>query len=284
MREVVVHVLATGACSHPQAMTLRGGTWGPREFPALPTLLLHPVEGPILFDTGYAGRFLAATRPFPERFYGLLTPMQLGPGQDAASQCRVLGIEPAAVRHVVLSHFHADHVAGLHDFPSARIHCARAGLAQATRGGRWRSVCGGVLRGLLPPDIAARAQFFEDAACVSLPSDAKPFTEGVDLLGDGALLAVELPGHCPGHWGLMVADSRRGLHFLVADAAWSSAAIRGNMPPPALTTAFLGSTNPYRKTLAALHALQVRNPDLVLTPYHCAERAACLRPAKDAAG
>jgi glyoxylase-like metal-dependent hydrolase (beta-lactamase superfamily II) len=283
MREVDVHVFAAGACRHPHAMTLRGGGWRPKEFPSLPTLLVHPVEGPILFDTGYSRRFLEATRSFPERLYGLLTPMQLRPGQDAASQCRALGNEPASVRHVVLSHFHADHVAGLQDFPSARIHCSRAGLAQATRGGRWRSVCGGVLRALLPVDLATRVRFFEDAPRVSLPPDAKPFTDGVDLLGDGALLAVELPGHCPGHWGLMVADSRRGLHFLVADAAWSSAAIRLNVPPPMLTTTFLGETTPYRKTLTALHALQIRNPDLMITPYHCAERAASLLRAIDVA-
>ncbi|MBA4342788.1 MAG: MBL fold metallo-hydrolase [Methylibium sp.] len=283
MREVDVHVLATGACFHPQAMTLKGGGWGAKEFPSLPTLLVHPVEGPILFDTGYSRRFVEATRPFPERLYGFLTPMQLRPGQDAASQCRALGIEPTSVRHIVLSHFHADHVAGLQDFPSARIHCARAGLAQATRGGRLRSLCGGVLRALLPTDLATRAMFFEDAPRVSLPPDARPFTEGVDLLGDGALLAVELPGHCPGHWGLMVADSRRGLHFLVADAAWSSEAIRHNRPPPALTTTFLGDVTPYRKTLAALHALHTRNPDLMITPYHCAERAASLLRATEAA-
>jgi glyoxylase-like metal-dependent hydrolase (beta-lactamase superfamily II) len=275
MREVAVRLLAAGSCRHPQAMTLRGGSWGAATFPALPALLVHPVEGPILFDTGYAAGFLEATRPFPERFYRWLTPMQLPAGGDVASQCRALGIAPEAVRHVVLSHFHADHVAGLQAFASARIHCARAGLLGATRAGRWRSVCGGVLRGLLPSDIAQRARFFEDAKRVTLPSDAIPFTEGVDLLGDGSLLAVELPGHCPGHWGLMVADAHRGLHFLVADAAWSLEAIRRNAPPPALTTAFLGSTRRYRDTLAALHALHVRNPDLVLTPYHCMERAAC---------
>ncbi|HZY19952.1 MAG TPA: MBL fold metallo-hydrolase [Ramlibacter sp.] len=252
-------------------MTLRGGAWRPVEFPARPTLLVHPEEGPVLFDTGYADAFTEATRPVPERFYRWLTPMRLPPGLDAASQCRSLGIEPAEVRHVVLSHFHADHVAGLNDFPAARIHCARAGLADATRGGRWRSVCAGVLRGLLPADIASRARFFEERPRVALPSDARPFTEGADVLGDGSLLAVELPGHCPGHWGLLVADARRGLNFLVADATWSVEAVRTNTPPPALTTGFLGSTRRYRATLGALHVLHVRNPDLVLTPYHGAD-------------
>lgn len=272
MREVEVHLFASGACRHPAAMTQRGAGWRSARFPALPALLVHPSEGPILFDTGYAAGFTEATQPFPERFYRWLTPMELPAGDDAASRCRARGIDPATVRHVVLSHFHGDHIAGLSQFVSARIHCARAGLDDAMRGGRWRSIRRGVLRALLPPDLVERARFFEDAPSVALPADARPFTRGADLLGDGSLLAVELPGHCPGHWGLLVADARRGLHFLVADAAWSLEAIRGNRPPPAVTTAFLGATQRYRATLAALHALHVRNPDLVLTPYHCAER------------
>jgi glyoxylase-like metal-dependent hydrolase (beta-lactamase superfamily II) len=278
MREVEVHVLAAGSCKHPQAATLRGGRWSPVAFPALPALLIHPLEGPILFDTGYAPAFDRATHPFPERMYRWLTPMRLDAGRDAASQCRARGFEPGDVRHVVLSHFHADHIAGLHDFPQARIHCARGGFVHATTRGRWRSVCSGVLKGLLPHDIAARAKFFEEAPARELCADARPFTQGADLLGDGSLLAVELPGHCPGHWGLLVADARCGLHFLVGDAAWSLGAIRSNTPPPWLTAAFLGRARLYRETLDALHTLHKRNPDLVITPYHCQERAAALRP------
>jgi glyoxylase-like metal-dependent hydrolase (beta-lactamase superfamily II) len=273
MREVGLHLLAAGHCLHPEAMTLRGGSLRPRAFPALPALILHPVEGPILFDTGYAPAFEAATEPFPERLYRWLTPMQLTVGQDAASLLRSRGIAAHDVRHVVLSHFHADHVAGLRDFPRAAVHCARGGLQAATSSGRWRAVCGGMLRGLLPADLPARARCFEDAARISLPPDLHPFRDAADLLGDGSLLAVELPGHCPGHWGLLVNDVAFGLHFLVADAAWSLQAVRQNRPPPWITTAFLGESAPARATLAALHALQRRNPEIRITPYHCQERA-----------
>ncbi len=277
MREVTVHVMASGWCRHPEAMTLRDGSWRSTEFPALPTLLMHPIEGPVLFDTGYAPAFTEVTRALPERFYRWLTPMQLPPGHDAASRCRELGVSPEDVRHIVLSHFHADHVAGLKAFGNAAVHCARAGFVDALRGGRFRSVCNGVLRGLLPVDLPARAQFFEDRPRVALPRDLHPFKEGADLLGDGSLLAVELPGHCPGHWGLLVADRTRGLHFLVADAAWSLDAITRNVPPPAFTTAFLGTTKSARQTLAALHSLRKDNADVLITPYHCRQRAAAVR-------
>ena len=85
---------------------------------------------------------------------------------------------------------------------------------------------------------------------------------------------MELPGHCPGHWGLVLNDARWGLHFLVADAAWSLDAIRRDVPPPALTSGLLGNTGRTRETLHRLHQLHRRNPDLRLTPCHCSERAA----------
>lgn len=274
MREVRSFPLDTGSCRHPARMTIRDGGWQPIDYPAVAMLIVHPEEGPILFDTGYDPAFLIATEAFPERFYRIATPVELAEGRDAASQCAAHGVQPEDIRHLILSHFHADHIAGTHRFPNARIHCARAGLEDSRRGGRLARTRRGILSALIPDDIAARAAFFEDAARLDLPRDLLPFERGADILGDGSLLAVELPGHCPGHWGLVMNDARWGLHFLIADAAWSLDAVRRNMPPPAVTTTFLGHTQRVRGTLGALHRLWQRNPDVRITPCHCPERAA----------
>lgn len=274
MREVQTIPLLTGHCRHPELMTIRGGTVRPVAFPAVAMLLIHPEEGPILFDTGYDPAFLAATARLPERFYRWATPVTLPEGRDAASQLRARGIDPGAVRHVVLSHFHGDHVAGLHAFPRAAIHCARAGLEDLARHGRFGATRRGLLPALLPADLASRARFFEDAARCPLPGAFQPFADGADLLGDGSLLAAELPGHCPGHWGLALHDARWGLHFLVADAAWSLRAIEQDRPPPALTSGWLGNARQTRATLRNLHLLTRRNPELRLSPCHCPQRAA----------
>lgn len=274
MREVRSIPLLTGRCRHPQVTTLRGGSLRPVDHPSVAMLLIHPEEGPILFDTGYDPAFLRATARFPERLYRLATPVDIPDGADAAGQCRALGHDPADARHVVLSHFHGDHVAGLRAFPRATIHCARAGLEDLRRHGRFGATRRGLLPALLPGDLEQRAAFFEDAARVSLPHDFGPFESAADILGDGSLLAVELPGHCPGHWGLALCDARWGSHFLVADAAWSLRAIRENRPPPAFATGWLGNTARTQTTLGALHRLHLRNPDLRLTPCHCPERAA----------
>jgi glyoxylase-like metal-dependent hydrolase (beta-lactamase superfamily II) len=252
-------------------MTRRDAGLAPAVFPALAALIVHPDEGPMLFDTGYDPAFFAATEPFPERLYRWTTPVSLAPGEAVADQLPAFGFGPEDIRAVVVSHFHGDHIAGLTRFPNARIVCARAGLAQVQRKGRVDRVRRGVLAALAPADIAARAVFFEDRPQVPLGPDMAPFETGADLLGDGALLAVQLPGHCPGHWGLLVRQDDDRTRFLIADAAWSSGAVRDDAPPPRLTTALLGETGPYRGTLNALHRLWARNPELLVTPSHCGE-------------
>jgi len=148
--------------------------------------------------------------------------------------------------------------------------------------GVWRGLSGGMLPSLVPPDIDGRALFFEDCARVALPAAYAPFDEGADLIGDGSLLAVELPGHCPGHWGLAARGEDDRLHFLIGDAAWSSRAVRENRPPPALVTGLLGDTAVYRKTLLGLHCTAEAARDLLITPAHCSERAAEIRAGRPA--
>lgn len=268
------HVLQAGLCYHPAGMARRGAGFCPAEFPALAGLILHPTEGAILFDTGYDPAFFSATREMPERLYRWATPVKLKEGHAVADQLRRYGLSPYDVRSVVISHFHGDHIAGLHAFPKARLFCSRLGADELTQSNRFGRVRRGLLSTLAPEDLHQRAHFFEDMPPVSLSGDVKPFETGADLFGDGSLMAVRLPGHCVGHWGLLFSDESGRQTFLVGDAAWSLRAVRGNIPPPRLTTALLGDTKTYRDTLHDLHALQNRNGEILLAPSHCPEIAA----------
>ncbi|MGZ8284305.1 MAG: MBL fold metallo-hydrolase [Allosphingosinicella sp.] len=271
MKEVGLRIVTTGSCRHPEIATIRRGAWRPATFPALVGLIAHPAEGLILFDTGYDPAFLEATRRLPERLYRWLTPPDIA--SPVADRLEAEGVAPGEVRHIVLSHFHGDHVSGLGRFPKAMVHCSKAGLSSVWGRGRVRALAAGTPLELLPPDLPERCAYFEDRPSIPLSRDLLPFASGADVLGDGSVVAVPLPGHCPGHWGLVLREPR-GLHFLVADASWSSRAIRENRPAPYFTAAFLGNARTGRETLSKLHALRVRNPDILLTPSHCAERAA----------
>ena len=277
MRRCSVHILQAGYCRHCEALSIRGGALRPVMFPALVGLIIHPSEGPVLFDTGYDPAFFTATEPFPQRLYRWTTPPIIPPGDTVAAQLARFGLAPADIRLIILSHFHADHIAGLVQFPAARVLCTRAGLEAARRGSSFAAVRHGVLRALIPADLDARVRFAEDCPCTFLSSAFAPFTEAADLLGDGSLLGLDLPGHAPGQLGLAVQDESGRDHLLAADAAWSCRAIRENRPPPAIVTGLLGNTATYRQTLRCLHLAAQHNKELVFTPSHCLERAAAIK-------
>ncbi|WP_296678658.1 MBL fold metallo-hydrolase [Novosphingobium sp.] len=274
MIRVGLRWLARGSCRHPEIMTMAGGSLCAVDFPAMVGIIDHPVRGTLLFDTGYDPAFLAATQPFPERFYRWTTPVQIGAAQSWSTWLADSGIDPDSIAGTILSHFHGDHVAGMVHLADRPIHCARAGLEALRRPGRIRQLRSGHLAALVPKTADAHARFFEDAPAVQLPAAFAPFAEGRDILGDGSLLAVELPGHCAGHWGLALRTQDDRDVLLAADAVWAGKAIDLRRAPPMLTTALLGQTRPYRETLHRLHAARCNNADLVILPSHCAHSAA----------
>lgn len=273
MKRVGLRWVSRGSCSHPELMTLKGGSLCAAEFPAMVGIIRHPDRGIFLFDTGYDDAFLQATDPFPERLYRWMTPPNLGDCGDTESWLARYGVAIDEIAGIILSHFHGDHVAGLRTFRRVPVYCSAAGFARIHSGNRLGRVRQGFLRSLLPSDLHQRASFFEDLSEVELPADYRPFETGRDLLGDGSLLAVDLPGHCAGHWGLALRTMDGRFTLLAADAAWSSRAIAEAIPPPRLTTALLGNTRAYRQTLDGLHAACRANPDLLILPSHCSVAA-----------
>ncbi len=275
--------LERGSCSHPQAMTIGGGSLCPVSFPAMVGVIRHPSRGVFLFDTGYDPAFIAATRAFPERFYRWTTPVRIGPREEWRAWLSAHDIAESEIAGTILSHFHGDHVAGMAHLADRPVFCARAGLEQLRRPGRIARVRQGLLAALVPEVMDAKAQFFEDAPARALPSAFAPFAEGRDILGDASMLAVELPGHCAGHWGLALTTESGQPVLLAADAVWSGRSIAERRPPPRITTALLGDTRRYRQTLDLLSAAAASNRELAILPSHCAHSARAFRGGDDGA-
>ncbi|MGU3576684.1 MBL fold metallo-hydrolase [Brucellaceae bacterium C25G] len=264
-------LLRVGHCLAPKALTAKGASWRITSFPAGVALIDHPDAGSILFDTGYGSAFMEATNSFPERIYRWLTPVRLADHEVLPRQLTRLGISQPDL--VFFSHLHADHAAGffdLEDAPERLITSTKA--IDGLKEGRIRSLRSGCPRGLRDRLRKLSFKTIEQHKSVDLAVfGLAAFGVGFDLLNDGSVIAVSLPGHGHGQFGLYLPKLVDGAAFLIADAAWSLAALRNNTPPPFATLHGLGDAKAYLKTFKALRDLHLSQPDLRLIASHCSE-------------
>ena len=232
-------------------------TWRFAKVQAVFLAIHHPREGWVLVDTGYGGQFFNATRSWPFRFYRWIIPATpAGPTSDTLSQAK---IDPSEIRHLVVTHFHADHIGGLAEFPHAQIHYhenARVPLQALSPIAQCRAA---FLPKFVPPWLQKQSRIISaDAFRVS----SLPFGT-FDLFGDGLIDLVDLPGHAPGHLGLRF--SSQGREYLYAtDAFWETAQIEEAVDPFGFVLNFEWSPAEYKKTIQDLRALAaVRKYEIV---------------------
>jgi glyoxylase-like metal-dependent hydrolase (beta-lactamase superfamily II) len=267
---VQLRILNTGFCYHPEAIVIQGGRWKQTRFPATFALIEHSELGVILFDTGYTERFFNATQPFPFRLYRWVTPVYTQATESAREQLEQLGISATSVRYIFISHFHADHIAGLKDFPQATFICSRLVQENLLPLSPWSSTQAGFLKTLLPDDFSARCRYLEEYPVQKLSDTLHPFEQGIDLAGDGTLLAISLPGHHPGHYGLLC-QTETGPVFLVGDACWHQRSYQDGRGPHPITTLILEDFSGTQATIQKLAQLHKTNPALRIIPTHCPE-------------
>lgn len=263
------HWLKVGHCKHPECVAMRGGRWKSVLFPALCALIVHPVRGNILFDTGYSQHFLQATQPLPERLYRWTTPMTLAPEEVLTQQLAQLGIEAADINYVVISHMHGDHIAGLRDFPNAKLIISRAEYDSASSMSRLGGLMHGCLFKLLPPDFADRAIFVEDRTSLDLPAELAALGVGFDIFGDSSLIAIPLPGHSKGQMGVSFKRNDDRRIFLVADACWSMEALKNNQLPTWLASRIFNNVRQYQRSFEGLRKIAAIPDGALLLPSHC---------------
>ena len=258
-----------GYCVHPEAVVTPGADWKTIQFPAMFALIQHPT-GNLLFDTGYSDRFFQATARFPNRLYAMITPVFLQPQESAVEQLASKGITADSIRYVFVSHFHADHIGGLKDFPQATFICDRTGYEAVNQKQGMGALIAGFLPELLPSDFEERALFTDEMPRVKVIPGL--FETGFDVLGDRSLIAIELPGHATGQLGLLFrAQAGRQTYFLVADACWSSQAYRELVAPSAIAQIIFSDRAAYKSTLEKLHQLHLQHSEIQIVPTHCGE-------------
>ena len=173
-------------------------------------LLVETADGLVLVDSGLglkdaadpAGRFGGARHLMRPAF---------DPAEAAVNQVAALGFDPRDVRHVVLTHFDADHTGGLADFPWARVHLTAAENDAALHP-----------RGMTEKGRYLPSQRAHGPAIVEHTPDRteswRGFPGAAELTGIApGIVLIDLPGHTRGHaavavdagdhWVLHVGDS-----------------------------------------------------------------------------
>jgi glyoxylase-like metal-dependent hydrolase (beta-lactamase superfamily II) len=264
---VTVELLQVGSARH------RGDMVGlpTREhvdFPVNVALIRHPNRGAILFDTGYGSSILQAPG-LGFAVYRRVFTVALPEHQRIDVQLRKRGIEPDQIDRIILSHGHADHIGGLADLPSLPVTWSRATRDDFSTGTALSRALRGMFPALLPPHLAATAALLDDCPTVDVSALLPGFDRGFDMLGDGALIGVPLPGHARGQFGVLCRTKDKPPIFLIADAAWVIENVTGTAQPRRILDLIVDDADAYHRTLALLRRLHVLRPDMIIVPSHC---------------
>lgn len=267
---VKVNFFSAGYCTHPEKIVIKGGSSKPVKFYATFVLIEHPEKGLILFDTGYSERFYTETKNFPFNIYAKITPVYFKEENGTAFQLRQSGINPGDIKLIILSHFHADHIGGVKDFPNAEFLCYKSAYEEIKGKKSLAALKKGFLPGLLPCDFELRLKFANSLNKINISEDYSPFETGFDVFDDRSLIAVDISGHSEGQSGLFI-NTGNEIYFLVADACWLSKSYQKFILPHPLADIAFSCKKEYLSTLKKLHELYKKRPDINIMPSHCPE-------------
>ena len=200
----------TASLSVPQ-WTLRSGGRGKMVLPVRCGVVQHPREGLVLLDMGSAHRSDDVKPSWPLGIYERVLGFDHH-GVGMAEHLTTHGLSTQDVRHVILTHLHADHLGDWRLFPHATFWVHKQAVEQALSFLSWTK---GVFSELLPP--LDRIKTF-DISETKTPLDALSQDEVFSPL-EGIRL-VSLPGHVAGHCGVWV-DGKNGSVFYASDVSWT---------------------------------------------------------------
>ena len=150
--------------------------------------LIRHAKGLLLWDTGVPD----AVAAMPDGMVVANGAITYRRTRTLAAQLAEIGVKPADVTYVAVSHTHGDHVGNIGLFPSSTVLIQGAEYDWA----------------MTQP---VKPAFAATATIARLAGDR-------DVFGDGSVTVLSTPGHTPGHQSLLVLLTRTGALVLSGDA------------------------------------------------------------------
>ena len=151
-------------------------------------------------------------------------------------QLAKLGIKPDQISIVGISHEHFDHTGQAADFPNAKLLIGKGDVDD--------------MRGPNAESGKALAHWLSGGGAL------EPVSGDKDIFGDGSVVMLDLPGHTPGHHGLLVKLQHKGYVLLSGDVSHFTTNYDANGVPSFNSNRAdtLASLDRFKKLAANLHA------------------------------
>ena len=182
--------------------------------------VIEHAKGLILFDTGQDRASVTDDAYFPGGvtgyMYHRLARFDIGQDDTLTAQLATLGYTPADVDTAIVSHLHQDHIGGLRELTGSELLVSAAEWAELSKPAP-------ELRGFLRnhielPGISWRQVSLEPTSDPALA----PFTESLDVMGDGSLMLLPTPGHTAGSVSLLIRRVHRPPLLLAGDLTYGA--------------------------------------------------------------
>ena len=222
--------------------------------------VIEHAQGLVLFDTGQDRASVTSDAYFPGGITGFLydrlARFDISERETLTARLAALGYTTGDVGIAILSHLHQDHIGGLPELTGTRLLVSDA---------EWTEVSRPLpeMRGFLKSHIQLPGLKWDRFSMEPAHDrDLAPFTQYLDVMGDGSLLLLPTPGHTAGSVSLLVRRGGRPPLLLVGDLTYQADVFqRGQIPGVGNRRLLTDST---RKVLALAQQL----PGLVVLPAH----------------
>ncbi len=254
-REVELCVLMQETDLRPLSQGVAGGPDGQWKYAIASIAVKHPA-GLLIIDPAFGLSIaddLRRAGPFVMSVMG--TERTKTPVAEVMEKA---GLHPADAQFAVITHAHWDHTGGLGDLPNARVLISRSELTWAAPLTRFFD------QGVMPHHLKRAKERMFAFDFNGPPIDG--FTGSFDLFGDGAVVAVPLPGHTPGSTGFLV-RGQGGITWLFSgDTTWTFRGVEA--PAHKMIRAFDSDLEALSSSIGRLHAMYENRPDVKVIPAH----------------